>query len=324
MPIRAPTRQRDVGTRYRALMGGLLGVLILCFCPGGSAIEPPVKKYLIIHADDAGMSHSVNAATIEALEQGIVTSASIMVPCPWFPEFAVYAGQHPQYDYGIHLTLNCEWNVYKWGPVASRDKVPSLVDPQGYLWKNVESMAKNVKAEEVEIELRAQIDKAKQFGVKLSHLDTHMGALVSRPDLLDVYVKLGIEYELPILFVVPANERDKTSYPVLAAKAEELGRKLRDRGLPILDHLAQFYGGEGHEQRRERYIKALHNLQPGVSQLIIHCGIDNDELRHITESSARRDSDRRVFTDPALAEELKRLGIETISWKQFHEMSRPK
>ena len=284
--------------------------------------EPPGKRYLIIHADDAGMSHSVNLATIEAMEEGLVSSASIMVPCAWFTEFAKYAREHHDKCFGIHLTLNSEWDYYRWGPVAPRERVPSLVDPDGYLWDNVEQVRMHAKADEVRLELQAQIDRAKQFGVPLSHLDTHMGALVSRADLLEVYVNLGIENNLPVMLMRKLELVESLAYPVLATKQRELLPKLDEKKLPTIERLLQFYDGDGHDQRRARYIDAIRSLKPGVTELIIHCGIDNEELRGITGSSARRDSDRRVFLEPELRDLLRELDVTVISWKQLREQQR--
>src|SRR5437588_8262854 len=129
---------------------------------------PPSARLLIIHADDYGMAHSVNRAISQALENGWVTSASILVPCPWLPEVASWARSHQQSDLGIHLALNSEWTSFRWGPVSGRDKVPSLLDAQGYLPLLETQVAQQDKPAEVETELHAQIDFARSMGIPLS------------------------------------------------------------------------------------------------------------------------------------------------------------
>lgn len=306
-------------TYWKTRSYSLLVLAILLFATRIASADE--KRYVIIHADDAGMSHSVNRATIDAMEQGVVSSASIMVPCPWFPEFAKYAKEHPEKDYGVHLCLNSEWSFYRWGPVADPAKVPSLIDEQGYLWDNVQQVAEHAKVDEVEIELRAQIERAQKFGVPLSHLDTHMGAVLSRPDLAKLYVKLGVEYSLPILFVRPTESNDIAERYPDAAKMAPL---LESQGLPLLAQLHQFYDDGPYEKRKQIYLDALQTLPPGVSQIIIHCGYNDSELQHITSSVNIRDTDRAIFMDPNVREELKKMQIEVTTWKKFQAMSAKK
>jgi predicted glycoside hydrolase/deacetylase ChbG (UPF0249 family) len=268
------------------------------------------------------MSHSANLGTIDAMEKGIVSSASIMVPCPWFVEIAEYAQAHPERDFGVHLTLNCEWKRYRWGTVASRDRVPSLLDKDGYMWSRVEQVGEHAKAEEVEIELRAQIERAQQFGIPFTHLDTHMGSVLARPDLVRVYVKLGLEYDVPILFLGKYSDELAKEWPALVEEGKQLLPMLRERRLPVLDQLAQFYGAQPGMTRREAYLQTLRQLPPGVSQLIVHCGYEDAELKAITGSAPERDEDRRVFCDPEVIQLVKDQGIQVINWKQFRAMEK--
>ena len=155
-------------------------------------------KLLIIHADDAGLSHSENTATIEALKYGVVNSYSIMSPCPWFYEMADFAKLNPKYDQGVHLTLTCEWHSYKFGPISPLNEVPSLIDKHGYFHKNRTDFSKHAQLNEVEKELHAQIKLQLDFGLNPTHIDCHMFTLASKPEFLELYKKIGVHYKLPI------------------------------------------------------------------------------------------------------------------------------
>src|SRR5688572_10991333 len=138
---------------------------------------PPEAKLLIVHADDLGMAHSINRASIKGLESGLVSSASMMIPCPWLPEIAAYARSHPEADLGLHLTLSSEWSLYRWGPVLPKERVPSLFDSAGYLYPTEMEAAARIDPKEAEAEIRAQIERARALGIQPTHLDSHMGTL---------------------------------------------------------------------------------------------------------------------------------------------------
>src|SRR6266849_10533008 len=157
---------------------------------------PRDAKLLIVHADDLGAAHSINTASIKGLESGLVSSASIMFPCPWLPEIAAYARAHPEADLGLHLTLTSEWSSYRWGPVLGRERVPSLLDGGGYLPLESEATA-HMDIKEVEAEIRAQIARARAFGIQPTHLDSHMGTLYQSKALFETLLRVARENKLP-------------------------------------------------------------------------------------------------------------------------------
>jgi len=268
---------------------------------------PATARLLVIHADDLGMSHSVNRATFEALEKGWITSASILVPCPWFPEVARWAKQHPEADLGIHQALNSEWTGFRWGPISGAAKAPSLVDEGGYLPLETPAVAQNAKPAEVEAELRAQIDRAQKAGIRLSHLDTHMAALMTTPELFSVYRKMGEEYHLPILF-----ERTGTHSP---------------QGIPVpadalVERVVTMEPGVAAKDWLDWYKKELTPLPPGVYQLIVHLAYDDEEMRgatwdHPDWGAAWRQQDLNTMKSLEFRQFLKDQGFILVTWREL-------
>ena len=160
---------------------------------------PKGTRALILHVDDVGMSYNTELGTIEAIEKGVANSLSVMMPTPWVPH-AVEWIKTARPDAGLHLTLTSEWKSYRWGPVAGKPAVPGLVDPQGALWPNVASVVKHATADEVEREIRAQLDRARTMGFEPTHMDSHMGTLFATDAFIERYVKVGIEQKIPVMF----------------------------------------------------------------------------------------------------------------------------
>ncbi|HEX4489227.1 MAG TPA: polysaccharide deacetylase family protein [Terriglobales bacterium] len=275
---------------------------------------PSESKLVIIHADDLGETHAVNAATIKALEKGTINSASLMVACPWFPEIADYAKLHPDADFGLHLTMTSERVYYRWGPVASKDKVPSLVDEHGYFHHDWEHN-QHANPKEVEIELRAQIERALAMGVHPTHLDSHQYRLIfSGKDIFDTVLRIAREYKLP-LFVA----RDWfVNYPYL--------EKSLSPADVVIDHEVTIPPSVTAEKWNDFYLDALKNLKPGVTAFIIHPGLDDEELRAATRERATwgaawRQRDYDFFTSDQFGEVLAQQKIKVITWREIARLA---
>ena len=268
---------------------------------------PASARLLVIHADDLGMNHSVNRATFEALEKGWITSASILVPCPWFPEVANWVKEHPSADVGIHQALNSEWTTFRWGPVSPKDKVPSLLDSDGYLPLDTPAVTGNAKLAEVEIELRAQVDKAKSAGVRVTHLDSHMVALFGSTGLYRVYQSMGYSYDLPIL-----EARSGSHAPQVAPPAEEI----------LVEKVIEIDPGVDAKDWASWYRQQLQPLGPGVYQVIVHLAFDDEEMRGVTYDhpdwgAAWRQHDLDMVKSPEFRQFLKDQGFVLVGWKDL-------
>ncbi|MBK9314755.1 MAG: polysaccharide deacetylase family protein [Acidobacteria bacterium] len=281
----------------------------------------PEEKVLMVHADDIGMSHSVNVASIEALKKGMVTSGSIMVPCPWFPEIAAYAREHPELDLGLHLTLTSEWKYLRWRPVAPPEKVKGLLDEEGYMWRSERQTAMKATPQEIETELRAQIDRALAFGIKPTHLDTHMGTLYTRKDYFEVYTRLGKEYGIPVMVMRPTPEA--IAYGKMSGSPinEEVLKQVQADGFAMLDYLVTGVPGKNFAERKKAYHDLLRNMKPGVTMLIVHLGMDDQELKAVTNSWQQRHADFLSFTDPETEALIKELGIKLTTWREMGKIA---
>ena len=271
---------------------------------------PRDTKLLIVHADDVGVTHSVNVATIRGLESGLVNSASLMVPCPWFPEIADYAKSHPDADFGLHLTLTSERVYYRWGPVASKDKVPSLVDENGYFhhdWKPTT----RINPKEVDLELRAQIDRAYAMGLRPTHLDSHQYRLFDNgKELFEVVVRIAHDYKLP-LFVARDWFVERPYLEKTLAPADV-----------VIDHTITIDPSVAPDKWADFYKTALKNLQSGVTEFVIHLGFADDELKSATRErdtwgAAWRQRDFDFFTSQEFRQLLAAQNIKLVTWREI-------
>ena len=275
----------------------------------------PGDKLLIVNGDDAGMCHAANQATIESLEKGLMRCSTLMVPCPWFLEMAAYAKEHPEKDFGIHLCHTSEWRHYRWGPVALKEQVPGLIDPEGCLWHEVEQVYAHATPEQALIEGRAQIKRALADGVDVTHLDSHMGTLQLDPRYVKVYLQLAVEFDLPVRM---ASQETLTRFG-----HPELRGEFAARGILFPDDFVYEQLKDEAKGVKGFWQGVLKNLKPGVTELYIHAGLPTEELKAITGSWQTRSQEFELFTrDP----EMKRLvtdeKIILIGYRPLRDLQR--
>ena len=308
--------------RNTAVMPILSGLILLVTPAGVQAQQtlaeklgyPPDAKLLIVHADDIGVARSVNVAVERAFASGAITSGSVMVPCPWFPDFAAYYREHPGLDVGIHITLTAEWEYYKWGGISPADSITSLLDGYGHFYPTVEAAAAHAVPAEVEREVRAQIQRAMALGIKPTHLDTHMGTMFATPAIVAIYLKLGREYHLPLL--IPRYWLDSVPEGRRGAIAADY---------VLLDGLYMMEHPDSTKSWAQQYEEMIAAMKPGLNQLIVHLAVDDDEMRAVTVNhpdygAAWRQRDLDFVTSQEFKDMLHAHGITLVSWDQIRKV----
>lgn len=281
-------------------------------------------RLLIIHADDLGVAHSKNSASISAWEQKGINSASTMVPTPWFPEIAHYARNNPEFDLGLHLTLTAEWQYYKWNGVLPSNEIPSLVNEKDYFYATVADVVKNADPIEIEKEIRAQVERAMDFGIKPTHLDSHMGTLFAHPDFFEAYLKVGREYKIPVL--VPDSWIQNATFP---EGVREQMLKLAGEYPVHVQEVIMHNSDIPESDWFEAYDQAIKNLKPGLNEILLHPAYDNAEMQAMTINhyhsfeAAWRQRDYDYFTSQRLKDLLEEENIQLVTWGEIQDLMYP-
>lgn len=255
--------------------------------------------YLLIRSDDAGMSHSVNLGLLRLIESGLPVSVSVMFPTPWYQETVEILKRHPSVSVGIHLTLNSEWKNYRWGPVLGRTAVPSLVDADGYFFPSADALYRNKPdLQEVERELRAQIERARGSGLRIDYVDYHMGTVMGRPELRDITERLAREYALGMSGYYGEVDHDPQYWAAPTAKLDSL-------------------------------LVMVNRLAPGLNLLVTHVGIDDAELgalldmntsNPLPDMSRNRQGELDALTSPRFGAAVRARNIRLVTYRQLIDM----
>lgn len=279
------------------------------------------ERIAVVHADDIGMCHAANVGAFRALREGVISCGSIMVPCPWFPEAAAWAREDPELDLGVHLTLNSEWEHYRWAPIAGRDAVPTLCAPDGRLLRASLETLQSAKPGEVEAELRAQIETALEAGIDVTHIDSHMGT-VFLPPFLDIYAKLAREFELPAFMTRPKASQVEGEMADGLKRIFSLCDEMEAAGFGVMDAFdadsLSFAPGEGESHN----LKRLAALDTGVTYLICHPAQAGEELSAIAPEAHCRDFEASFYGGADGAAAMEAEGIRTVGMRPLRDLLR--
>jgi len=293
---------------------------------------PKGSKVLILHVDDAGMSKESNQGVVESINKGVANSFSIMMPCPWVPEIFAYLQKYPKSDAGLHLTMNAEWKDYRWPPLAGGAAVPGLTDSQGAMWSGVLDVVTHAKAQEIALEIEAQLQRSRKAGWEPTHFDSHMGTLFATPTFLEQYLSIGMREKIPVMFPGGHNTLvSKTNAGIISIQqAQKIGEKLWQAGLPVLDDLHNLSYGFRYPTEKvsdqqlqkiaaNNYIQSLKELQPGITMVIMHCSVAGEHFEHISSSGIIRRADWLAMQSPELKKYLEENNIILTTWRELME-----
>ena len=271
-----------------------------------------MSKQIVVHLDDVGGSHGANAAFVELWDLGALTSGAVMVPCPWFPEIAAIARQRPDFDLGVHLTLTAEWDKFRWRPLTGvRDN--GLCDPDGFFWRDV-AHARHADPAAVEAELRAQIDTALAAGIDVTHLDSHMGT-VWMPDLIEIYLRLGEAYRLPI-----AVTRDQDRKGADARQVTDAVARLTAAKAPVFETYVTTPFGKA-EATEPDYRAMLEQAPEGLIWGAFHCTAPSD-MEFFSPDIRLRTTEYDMFRTGRFRAFLDAAGIEPVGMRTFRDRMR--
>jgi predicted glycoside hydrolase/deacetylase ChbG (UPF0249 family) len=280
-------------------------------------------RAVIIHADDVGMCQASLAAYADLVDFGLVSAASVMVPCAWFPATAAHCRDNAaRVDMGVHTTLTSEWEGYRWGPISTRDPESGLLDSEGCFYRSTEDAQAHGQPEAVGREIETQVERALAGGIDLTHVDTHMGT-VFHPQFLGAYVGTALRYGLPP-FLLRKDREELEEMGVetgVAAMFVEQLKTFEAQGIPLLDEI-QMMPLDQPEDRAGQVKEVLQSLRPGITYLIIHPAQDSPELRAIAPDWPSRVADYEAFSSEVVRELFQASGTTVLGWRVLRDLMR--